>query len=447
MPTSKVKTPTDKTTHKTSRSPPLANDDKGCRRFLRDMFDAAIKVVDPATCLPPFLPKAPKGRVIVVGAGKGAASMAAVVEQHFPQCTGLVVCPPDHELPCQTIEILSAPHPVPDSLSERAARAMLKMVGEAKEDDIVLALISGGGSALMSLPAPGLSMADKQIVSKSLLVCGATIKEINTVRRHLSAIKGGRLAAAAYPARTQTFIISDIPGDDPTWVCSGPTMPNHTTPQDALDVLTKYTIDVPSAVLRRLEVGHADVVDPDDQRLTKNSCHVIATAQDALAAAAAYARDRGVTPVILTNALQGEASVAGQIIGSIAKQALTFGEPQSAPCVILSGGETTVTVRSDSGQGGRNTEFLGGLAIELDGKQRIYALACDTDGIDGRSGGAGAIITPDTALRARKAGTTLATALEKNDCGRLFHTLGDAIKTGPTLTNVNDFRAVYIAAP
>jgi glycerate 2-kinase len=414
------------------------------RRLLRDMFDAAIASAQPALCVPPYLPAAPRGRLIVVGAGKASAAMARAVEENWPgPLSGLVVTRYGYAVPCERIDIVEAAHPVPDAAGMHAAQRMLERVEALHEDDLVLCLFSGGGSALLPLPAPGLTLDLKQIVGRALLACGATISEMNCVRRHLSAIKGGRLAAACHPARVLALLISDVPGDRPTDIASGPTVADPTTCADALAILNRYGIDLPGAVRDLLESGRGESVKPGDPRLTGSTVRMIATPQMALEAAARVARAAGVVPYILGDAIEGEARDVGKVFGGMALQVAERNQPVEAPCVLLSGGETTVTVRG-SGRGGRNVEYLLSLAIALEGHPRIYALAGDTDGVDGQEEIAGACIGPDSLARAWSQGLRPRDMLANNDGHGFFSALGDSVITGPTLTNVNDFRAILI---
>ena len=417
------------------------------RLLLRAMFDAAVDAAAPALRVPPHLPAPPKGRTVVVGAGKASAAMAKAVEDSWSgPLSGLVVTRDGHGVPCARIEIVEASHPVPDARGHEAARRILAMVSGLGPDDLVIALISGGGSALLTLPAPGLTLADKQAINAALLRSGAAIGEMNIVRKHLSAIKGGRLAAAAHPAHIVTLVISDVPGDDPAMIASGPTVADRSRADDALAILRKYGITEPGAALAHLSHPIDDTPKPDDARLANARTITIATPQQSLEAAAQVARDAGVVPLILGDALEGEARDVGRVMAGIARQAARRGQPASAPVVLLSGGETTVTLRG-KGRGGRNVEFLLALAIELDGEPNVFALAGDTDGIDGVEEIAGAIATPDTLARAAARGIDAKAALADNDGHGFFEALGDSVVTGPTLTNVNDFRAIYIAAP
>ncbi len=412
--------------------------------LLRAMFDAAVEVALPAGTIPPHLPGQPKGRTVVVGAGKASAAMAKAVEDAWPgPLEGLVVTRYGHSVPCRRVEIVEAAHPVPDAKGQDAARRILDRVSGLTEHDLVLALISGGGSALLALPAPGLTLEDKQAINSALLRSGASIHEMNCVRKHLSGIKGGRLAAAAHPARLVTLLISDVPGDDPSVIASGPTVPDPTTFADALAILRKYRVMQPRAAVAHLERAAEETPKPGDPRLTGAETVMIATPQRSLEAAAETASAAGLAPLILGDAIEGEAREVARVMAGIARQVVSHGQPAPAPCVLLSGGETTVTVRG-SGRGGRNVEFLLSLAVALDGLPGVFALAGDTDGIDGAEEIAGAIVTPDTLARAAAKGIDAKQSLADNDGHGFFEALGDQIVTGPTLTNVNDFRALLI---
>jgi glycerate 2-kinase len=408
------------------------------------MFDAAIASAQPAVCIPPHLPAPPRGRLIVVGAGKASAAMAYTVERHWPgPLSGLVVTRYGYSAPCERIEIVEAAHPVPDAAGMHAAQRMLELVRGLDEDDLVLCLVSGGGSALLPLPAPGLTLDLKQAVNRALLSCGATISEMNCVRRHLSAIKGGRLGAACYPASVLTLLISDVPGDRPIDVASGPTVADPTTCADALGIVRRYGIDLPDAARALLESGRGESIKPGDPKLARSVVRTIATPQMALEAAAEVARRAGIAPHILGDALEGEARDVGKVLAGIALQVAVRGQPFEPPCVLLSGGETTVTVHG-SGRGGRNVEFLLSLAVALDGQPGIHALAGDTDGVDGQEEIAGACVAPDTLARAWARGLRPKDMLADNDAHSFFSALDDSLITGPTLTNVNDFRAILI---
>lgn len=416
--------------------------------LLRRLFDAALAAADPARAVPRFLPEPPKqGRTVVVGAGKAAAAMARAVEENWPgPLEGLVVTRYGHAVPCRNIEVVEAAHPVPDQAGCDAARRILQRVQGLGSDDLVLCLISGGGSALLSLPAEGITLEEKQAMNKALLRSGAAIDEMNCLRKHLSAIKGGRLAAAAAPARVVSLLISDVPGDDPAVIASGPTVPDPTTFAEARAILDKYGIDAPASVRAHLKAAAAETPKPDDPRLARCETHLVARPQDALEAAAAAARAAGVTPVILGDAIEGEAREVARVMAGIARQAARFGQPAQPPCVLLSGGETTVTLRG-KGRGGRNAEFLLALTVALQGAAGIHAIACDTDGIDGSEDNAGALSGPDSLARAAALGIDAKARLADNDGYGFFCALGDLVVTGPTLTNVNDFRAVLITDP
>ena len=414
------------------------------RRLLLDMFRAAVNAAAPALCVPAHLPPPPKGRTIVVGAGKAAASMAAAVEAHWNgPLEGLVVTRYGHSMPCKYIEVVEASHPVPDEAGSKVARGILDKVSGLTADDLVLVLISGGGSALLALPADGITLADKQAINRALLKCGAHIAEMNTLRKHLSAIKGGRLAVAAAPARVVTLAISDVPGDDLSIIASGPTVPDVSTRTDALAVLTKYGIEIPATVAMHLNDEVSETPKPDDPRFADVTNSLMATSQKSLEAAARVARDAGLPSVILGNAIEGEARDVGIVHAGIARQCGDWGQPLEIPCVLISGGETTVTVRGH-GRGGRNAEFLLSLGIATDGRNGIWALAADTDGIDGSENNAGAILTPDMLRQAKCADIDVKRRLADNDAYSVFAALNDLVITGPTLTNVNDFRAILV---
>lgn len=415
------------------------------RELLQAMFQAAIDAAAPRLCIAPWLPPPPQGRTLVIGAGKAAASMAQALEAHWNgPLAGMVVTRYGYAVPTSQIEVVEAAHPVPDAAGLAAAERMLDRVAGLTTDDLVICLISGGGSSLLPLPAAGISLAEKQAINKALLASGATISEMNCVRRHLSRIKGGRLAAACHPARVLTLMISDVPGDDPVDIASGPTVADPSTCADALAVVRRYGIALPEAARKLLESGEGESVKPGDPRLARAESHLIATPQMALEAAAKVAQQAGVAVHILGDRLEGEARSAGTLLGGVARQVADRQQPFRPPCILLSGGETTVTVRG-RGRGGRNVEFLLALALALRGHPRIHALAGDTDGVDGIEETAGAIVTPDTLARAWALGINPATSLDDNDGHGFFGALGDAVVTGPTLTNVNDFRAIYIA--
>jgi hydroxypyruvate reductase len=404
------------------------------REFLIDLFDTALAAVDPVRIMPRHLPEPPPGRTVVVAAGKAAAAMARAVEDHWSgPLSGLAVTRYGHGVKCDRIEVIEAGHPYPDDVGQVAAGRAIELVSRLSADDLALFLISGGGSALLTCPAPGISLADKQSVTRALLACGATISEINCVRKHLSAIKGGRLAEVASPARIATLVISDVPGDDPATVASGPTLADPTTLAEARDVLAKYGIAPPPAIARHL----AEPANETPKDLPASDVRVIARAADALKAAADRAASLGIQAVILGDDLEGEARDLAADHAGLARR--------SAPSVLLSGGETTVTVGAAGGRGGRNAEYALALALALDGDPRIHAIACDTDGIDGTEDNAGAVIGPDTLVRARALGVDPRAMLDAHDAYGLFAALDDLVVTGPTRTNVNDFRAILIA--
>jgi glycerate 2-kinase len=433
-------------------------DDIAARELLRALFDAALAAADPARAIGPYLPQPVSGRTLVVGAGKASAAMARAFEKAWAtikqagQLDGLVVTRRGHAVPCEHIRIVEAGHPVPDRAGEEAARQILDLARGLRAADQLVCLVSGGGSALLTLPAPGLSLTDKQQVTQALLRSGATIGEINTVRKHLSSIKGGRLAAAAAPARVVTLAISDVPGDDPAVIGSGPTVPDPTSFADARAVLAKYGINEPKAVLAHLDAARDETPKPGDSVFANTSYELIASPQQALSAAADAALARHVTPVVLSDRIEGEARDIAAMHAALAVQ-LRDGQLRvghqivTPPAVLLSGGETTVTVQGQ-GRGGRNSEFLlafaAALAKDPGGSGGIHALACDTDGIDGTEDNAGAIVYPNTVARAASRGIAIKEALAGNDSYGFFAALGDLVVTGPTLTNVNDFRAILI---
>ncbi|XYI38668.1 Glycerate-2-kinase [Cupriavidus necator] len=412
--------------------------------LLRRMFDAAVAAAQPARTLARHLPPPPRGRTVVIGAGKASAAMASALEAAWPgPLEGLVVTRYGYAVPCSRIEIVEAAHPVPDDAGLAASQRMLAMVGGLAEDDLVICLVSGGGSSLLPLPLAGITLDDKQRVNRALLKSGATISEMNCVRRHLSAIKGGRLAAACYPARVLNLLVSDVPGDDPIDIASGPTVPDPTTRADALAIVKQYAIDLPPNVMAVLASDAAETLKSGDPRLPRIRTEFIATPRLALEAAAQVGRDAGFAVHVLGDAIEGEARDVGKVMGGIALAAARHGQLFAAPCVLLSGGETTVTVRG-AGRGGRNVELLLSLSLTLRGEPGIHAIAGDTDGVDGQEEIAGAVIGPDTLERAWRAGLRPQDALAANDGHGFFEALGDAVITGPTLTNVNDFRAILL---
>ena len=416
--------------------------------FLDNLFKAAVGAADPLSTLAGFLPPPPKGRTIVIGAGKAAAAMAKAVEDHWDgPLEGLVITRYEHGLPLDKIRVVEAGHPVPDAEGAKAADDILALLNGLSEDDLVLCLISGGGSSLLAKPGEGITLDEKKAITKALLASGANITEMNTLRKHLSAIKGGRLAVAAHPARVVTLMISDVPGDDPAVTASGPTVPDATTSRDARAVLEKYGIEIPPSIDAYLDSDASESPSPSHPVFAAAVSRMIATPQMSLAAAADIAASNSITPVILGDTIEGEAKDVAAVMAAIARQVKFHDQPAAKPCVLISGGETTVTVRSgggETGRGGRNAEFLLALAVHLDGLADVYALACDTDGIDGTEDNAGAIITPDTLKRAAGAGLDAKGYLVRHDSYSLFDAIGDLIKTGPTRTNVNDFRAILI---
>lgn len=412
--------------------------------LLQRMFAAAIEAAQPAHCIAAYLPEKPKGRLLVIGAGKASAEMARAVEQHWAgPLEGLVVTRYGYAVPCAHIEIVEAAHPVPDAAGLLAAQRMLRLVQGLTSDDTVLCLISGGGSSLLPLPLDGITLEDKQDINRALLASGASISEMNCVRRHLSAIKGGRLAAACYPAKVVTLLISDVPGDRPCDIASGPTVGDASTSADALEVVRRYGIALPEHVRSALMRNDSESIKPDDTRLAQAQTHMIATPQMALEAAARVAREAGVPAYILGDSVEGEARDVGKVMAAMALQVANHNQPFPKPCVLLSGGETTVTLRGD-GRGGRNVEFLLSLGLALQGQAGIYALAGDTDGVDGIEEIAGATLGPDSLRRSWEQGINPAHSLDRNDGHGFFQALGDSVVTGPTRTNVNDFRAILI---
>ncbi len=412
--------------------------------LLRRLFDRAVEVADPMRSLAPYLPPRPEGRVVVVGAGKASARMAEAVESVWGPCEGLVITRYGYGRPCKGIEIVEAAHPVPDAAGLVATARMLTLLEELREDDFVLALISGGASSLLLAPAEGLTLEDKQAVNSALLASGAPIDKMNTVRKHLSRVKGGQLAAAAYPARMLCLMISDVPGDDPGLIGSGPTVGEASTPIEARAVLERYKVQVPGAVVLALKRG-STVIPPGDIRLSRVENRIYAAPLQSLAVAAALARSLGYEARILSDRLEGEAREVARVLAAEALRVQAGLRENDAPVVLLSGGELTVT-RRGPGIGGPNAEFCLALALELRGVPGIWALACDTDGVDGAAEVAGAVIGPDTLARAQALGVDPQASLAMNDAHSFFASVGGQVVTGPTLTNVNDFRAV-LAAP
>lgn len=410
---------------------------------LKAMFKAGVDSALPSVCVPAHLPPKPKGRTVIIGAGKASGAMAKALEDAWDgPLEGLVVTRYGYRLPTERLEVVEAAHPVPDAAGREAAQRIFELVQGLTADDLVLCLISGGGSALLSMPADGITLEDKQAVNKALLASGATISEMNTVRKHLSAIKGGRLARAAYPAKVVALMISDVPGDDPSIIASGPTVPDPSTKADAIGIVDKYGIKLADNVRRALEDGE-ETPKPGDPCFARVENIMIATPQASLEAAADVAREAGVTPVILGDSIEGESRDVALVHAGIARQCAMRGQPEQPPCVLISGGETTITLKG-KGKGGRNTEFLLALAIALDGMPNIYALAGDTDGVDGSEDNAGALIYPDTLKRAQEAGLNAKAMLADNDPYTFFKGIGDLLETGPTMTNVNDLRCILI---
>ena len=422
------------------------------RGFLRALYDAAVSRALPAENTAAYLPSPPKGRTVVLGAGKAGGAMAAAVDALWPKhapLSGLVVTRYDH-VPAAyraspgRIEVVEAAHPVPDEAGRRAAQRIAELARGLTQDDLVLCLISGGGSALLAMPAAGITLEEKQAINKALLKSGAAIDEMNCVRKHLSAIKGGRLAALCAPAQVVTLLISDVPGDAPEVIASGPTVADSTTCADALRILKRYDIAIPDAARAGLESGAFETPKPGDALFAGHAVHMIATPQQSLEAAAAVARAAGMPAHILSDEIEGESHVVGRVHAALARSVARRGAPFAKPCVILSGGETTVTVKSRGGRGGRATEFLMGATLALQGEPGVWVLAADTDGIDGVEDNAGAIVTPDTLARAQAQSLKAQDFLDRNDAYNFFKPLGDLVVPGPTFTNVNDFRALLV---
>ncbi len=419
------------------------------RDLLLGSFRAALAAADPAAIVPEHLPPPPAGRTLVVGAGKAAASMAAAVEGRWPAdapLDGLVITRYGHGLPTSRIRVIEAGHPVPDEAGEEAAKEILARAAALGEDDLLLVLVSGGGSSLLSLPVPGIAMADLKAVTRDLLACGAPIQEMNTVRKHLSAIQGGRLALASR-APVLALVISDVTGDDPTHIASGPCSPDPTTYGDAIAILGRHGVVPPASIAAHLARGAAGEVPetpkPGDQGFNRVETRVIATAHASLMTAAAFVQARGITPLVLGDSVTGESREVAKVHAAIARQLHLHSHPFKPPVAIISGGETTVTIRG-SGKGGRCSEFLLSLAVELAGAGHVWALAADTDGIDGAEANAGAIVAPDTLARAAAAGLDPKGMLANNDGFGFFSALRDLVVTGPTRTNVNDFRVILV---
>jgi glycerate 2-kinase len=422
------------------------------RTLLRAMYDAAVRAALPAEGIGAFLPPPPKGRTLVLGAGKAGGAMAAAVDALWPAnapMSGLVITryhhvPPAYAARPGRIEVVEAAHPVPDAAGLVATERLMALTAGLTPDDLVLCLISGGGSALLTAPAEGLTLEDKQAINKALLKSGAAIDEMNCVRKHLSRVKGGRLAARCAPAKVVTLLISDVPGDAPGVIASGPTVPDATGCADALAICARHGIELPPAARVGLESGAFETPKPGDALFAGHELHLIATPQQSLEAAAAVARAAGIEAHILSDEIEGESREVGKVHAALARAVARRGAPFAKPCVILSGGETTVTVKNKGGKGGRATEFLLGCAIALQGEPGVHVIAADTDGIDGIEDNAGAIVTPDTLARAAAQGLKAQDHLDRNDAYRFFGALGDHVVTGPTFTNVNDFRALLV---
>jgi glycerate 2-kinase len=425
------------------------------RGFLRGLYDVAVQRALPALTMAAHLPAPPdpaRGRTLVLGAGKAGGAMAAALDALWPPgapLSGLVVTryhhvPPAYRARPGRIEVIEAAHPVPDEAGRQAAARIAELTQGLTADDLVICLISGGGSALLAMPAPGISFEDKQAINQALLKSGAAIDEMNCVRKHLSAIKGGRLGAMCAPARVVTLLISDVPGDAPEVIASGPTVPDASTCADALAICRRYRLDLPPAALAGLESGAFETPKPGNPAFAGHTVHLIATPQQSLEAAAAAARAAGVEAHILSDEIEGESREVGKVHAALARSVARRGQPFAKPCVILSGGETTVTVKSKGGRGGRASEFLLGCAIALNGEPGVHVLAADTDGIDGIEDNAGALVTPGTLARAQAMGMKGSDFLDRNDAYNFFKPLGDLVVTGPTFTNVNDFRAMLV---
>ncbi len=426
-------------------------------QFLRQLFDAAVARAQPLLNMPACLPSVPRGRTLVLGAGKAAGAMAHALETLWPMdapISGLVVTRYHHTPPrpvglLQRIEVVEAAHPVPDVAGLKASERMMTLCQGLTQDDLVICLVSGGGSALLTLPAEGLTLADKQQINRTLLESGANILEMNTVRKHLSRIKGGRLAAACHPAQVVTLTISDVPGDDPAVIASGPTVPDASTCEQAIAILERYRIALPEPVWAALRSSTLETPKPADPVFQGHSVQMLATPQQSLQAAADMARLAGLNAYILSDEMEGESREVGKVHAALARAAARGEGPFQKPCVILSGGETTVTVRPQApdtprGKGGRAGEFCLGLAMGLQGQKGVWGLAADTDGIDGVEDNAGALVIPDTLARADALGLKPLVFLDRNDSYRFFEALGNLVVSGPTHTNVNDFRALLV---
>ena len=420
------------------------------KNILLEMFNQAVLVSHPSNIMKNYIPDIePSGKVIVVGAGKGSAEMARSFEEAwynkgYKDLSGLIITRYGHKKICRNIKIVEASHPVPDQAGLKATKEMIKLLKTLNEEDLLIVLISGGGSSLLVLPIDGVSLEEKQELTNSLLKCGASISEINSVRKHLSKVKGGNLASYAFPAKIITLAISDVPGDDFGVIASGPTYPDNTSCINALAVLDKYKISCSKNIYESLNSEVNETPDKEDKIFDRSDFKLIAQPQNALLKAAEVSEDNKFSSLILSDSIEGESNDIGMVHAAIVKQVNKYAQPAKAPLCILSGGETTVTIRKPNGKGGRNTQFLLSLAIALDSVANVYAIACDTDGIDGSENNAGALLYPDTLERAYKLGLNPKKYLERNDAYTFFFKLGDLVETGPTYTNVNDFRAILV---
>jgi hydroxypyruvate reductase len=414
------------------------------RAFLTSLFDAAVSAANAEKAITDFLPERPNGRTVVVGAGKGAAQLARAFERQWAgRVEGVVVTRYGYAVPCEMIRVLEAAHPVPDEAGLAASEALFAAVSNLTKDDLVVALVCGGGSALLPAPPAGLELDDEVALNRALLASGAPISAMNCIRKHVSRIKGGRLAVAAAPARVVSLVVSDIPGDNPAFVASGPTVPDSSTRHDALAAIRHYRIGLSDRVIAHLSSEAADAPRADEVAFARNEVHIVASAGRSLEAAARLAESRGVRAAILSDALEGEAREVGKLHGALAREIATRNRPFERPVVVLSGGETTVTLQGD-GKGGRNTEFLLAASLGFEDVQGVYALAADTDGIDGSEDNAGAFADGTTAARIRDAGQDPRALLANNDAWSAFSSIGDLFSPGPTGTNVNDFRAILV---
>ncbi|MCV6576642.1 MAG: glycerate kinase [Cohaesibacter sp.] len=418
------------------------------RVFLKDMFDVAVRAADPSRSLAAFLPSRPKGRVIVVGAGKGAAQLARAFETLWEApVEGAVVTRYGYAMDCEHIEVIEAAHPVPDDKGLAASRHLLGLVSDLREEDLVVALICGGASALLPCPPDGVSLADEQAMNEALLASGAPISAMNVVRKHVSMIKGGRLAKAAAPARVVSLVVSDIPGDEPAFVGSGPTVPDDSDRQQALDVIRQYELELPASIMAHLSSNAADAPKPEDSSFSNNETYVIASAGQSLEAAAQWARARGYHAHILSDSVEGEARHIGFMHGALAREVSLKNQPFEKPAILLSGGETTVRLRNPAigfGKGGRNSEAALAMALDIAGQKGVHVLMADTDGIDGSEDNAGAYSDGSTVARLRLKGADARDYLDRNDAWSAFDLIDDLFVTGPTGTNINDFRAILI---